>query len=95
MDKLSEVLQLNPDISIELASHTDCRGQDRYNQELSQKRAQSVVNYLIDKGIDANRLGAKGYGETTPVTDCICARCTEEEHQRNRRTTFKIVDSNL
>lgn len=95
LDKLSEVLQLNPDISIELASHTDCRGQDRYNQELSQKRAQSVVNYLIDKGIDANRLGAKGYGETTPVTDCICARCTEEEHQRNRRTTFKIVDSNL
>jgi outer membrane protein OmpA-like peptidoglycan-associated protein/tetratricopeptide (TPR) repeat protein len=95
LDKLSEVLQLNPDISIELASHTDCRGQDRYNQELSQKRAQSVVNYLIDKGISANRLGAKGYGETAPVTDCICARCTEEEHQRNRRTTFKIVDSNL
>lgn len=95
LDKLSEVLQLNPNISIELASHTDCRGQDRYNQELSQKRAQSVVNYLIDRGINANRLGAKGYGETVPVTDCICARCTEEEHQRNRRTTFKIVDSNL
>lgn len=95
LDKLAEVLRLNPNISIELASHTDCRGPDRYNQELSQKRAQSVVNYLIDKGIDATRLGAKGYGEAVPVTDCICARCAEEEHQRNRRTTFKIVDSNL
>ncbi|MGA1544234.1 MAG: OmpA family protein [Saprospiraceae bacterium] len=95
LNKLSEVLQLNPNISIELASHTDCRGQDKYNQELSQKRAQSVVNYLIDKGINANRLGARGYGETVPVTDCICARCTEDEHQKNRRTTFKIVDSNL
>ncbi len=92
LNKLSENLRLNPDISIELASHTDCQGNDRYNESLSQDRAQAAVDYLISKGIDPSRLSAKGYGESVLRVDCICARCTEEEHQQNRRTTFKIVE---
>ncbi|HNI32786.1 MAG TPA: OmpA family protein [Chitinophagales bacterium] len=88
---LVDVLEKNPNIKIELASHTDCRGKDAYNETLSQKRAESVVKYLIGKGIDANRLTAKGYGETMPIEKCDCETCTEEQHQKNRRTTFKIV----
>lgn len=92
LDKLVTDLKRNPDIRIELASHTDCRASNRYNQELSQKRAQSAVDYLIAQGIDASRLEAKGYGEENLRVNCVCARCTEEEHQLNRRTTFKIIE---
>jgi len=93
LDELTRNLRLNPEISIQLASHTDCRGNDRYNQQLSQRRAQSAVDYLIAQGIDEGRLSAVGYGEEQPAVDCVCARCTEEEHQSNRRTTFKIVEN--
>lgn len=89
---LAQNLQLNPNLRIQLASHTDCRGQDNYNQSLSQRRAQSAVDFLITLGIDAGRLQAVGYGETRPKADCLCSRCTEEEHQENRRTTFAIVE---
>jgi len=92
LDELAKNLQLNPEISIQLASHTDCRGNDRYNQQLSQRRAQSAVDYLIEQGISDDRLSAVGYGEEQPAVECICSRCTEEEHQANRRTTFKIVE---
>jgi len=92
LNRLAEVLHQNPVIRIQLGSHTDCRGNDSYNQDLSQKRAQSAVNYLIGKGIDPGRLSAMGYGETQPAVACACARCTEAEHQANRRTTFKIVE---
>lgn len=66
LDKLVETLNNNPNIVIELGSHTDFRSDNQYNLELSQKRAQSVVNYLIEKGIEPERLVAKGYGESTP-----------------------------
>ena len=92
LDDLARNLKLNPDIRIQMGSHTDCRGNNRYNEDLSQKRAQSAVDYLISKGIDPARLVARGYGESQPEVDCICARCTEEEHQTNRRTTFKIIE---
>lgn len=92
LDELARNLQLNPTIRIQLGSHTDCRGATRYNEELSQKRAQSAVDYLISKGIDPGRLAARGYGESQPEADCLCNRCTEEEHQQNRRTTFKIIE---
>lgn len=92
LNRLAEVLRQNPDIRIQLGSHTDCRGNDRYNEELSQKRAQSAVNYLISRGIDTGRLSAIGYGETQPAVGCACSRCTEAEHQSNRRTTFKVVE---
>jgi outer membrane protein OmpA-like peptidoglycan-associated protein len=92
LNRLADVLRQNPGIRIQLGSHTDCRGNNNYNEDLSQKRAQSAVNYLIGKGIDAGRLGALGYGETQPAVDCACSSCTESEHQSNRRTTFKIVE---
>lgn len=91
LDSLAEILSLNPQFDIELGSHTDCRGEEDYNQDLSQKRAQSAVEYLSEAGIDNARLKAIGYGESIPAVECICASCTEEEHQANRRTTFKIL----
>ncbi len=92
LDKLARDLALNPGIRIQLASHTDCRGNDGYNEDLSQKRAQSAVDYLLAKGISGDRLIAKGYGENQLKVDCLCSRCTEEEHQENRRTTFTILE---
>lgn len=68
LDSLTELLVLNPTTVIELMAHSDCRGDDATNSEISQKRAQSVVTYLIAKGIQAGRLVAKGYGETAPKT---------------------------
>lgn len=68
LDKLVETLLDNPNITIELMSHTDSRDTEEYNLDLSQKRAQVVVQYLIDKGIEADRLSARGYGESTPKT---------------------------
>ena len=88
LDKLVQVLNDNPSISIELSSHTDARGSDVYNQDLSQRRAESAVEYIISKGIDRSRITAKGYGESRPV---VKNATTEEEHQRNRRTEFKVV----
>jgi outer membrane protein OmpA-like peptidoglycan-associated protein len=93
LNRLAQTLKLNPDLIIQLGSHTDCRGNDRYNQDLSQKRAQSAVNYLITKGIASERLIAKGFGESDPKADCACSRCDEEEHQENRRTSFRILEN--
>jgi peptidoglycan-associated lipoprotein len=74
LDKLVETLLDNPNVTIELMSHTDSRDTEEYNQNLSQKRAQVVVQYLIDKGIETERLTAKGYGESTPkVVDAVIA----------------------
>ncbi len=81
-------------MTIEIGSHTDSRGSDSYNEKLSQERAQSVVDYLIEKGVATERLVAKGYGETKITNKCINGvECTEEEHQKNRRTTFRIIGS--
>ena len=91
LDKLVQLLNDNPQINIQLSSHTDCRGEDLYNETLSQKRAQSAVEYLISKGIQPERLVAKGYGESLLTITCICEQCSEEQHQANRRTTFKIL----
>lgn len=90
---LATTLRQNPLIRIQLSSHTDCRGNPNYNEQLSQRRAQAAVDYLISLGIESDRLTAKGYGESAVAVDCICTRCTEEEHQANRRTTFKIIDN--
>lgn len=90
--KLAQTLSENPTIKIQLSSHTDCRGKDDYNATLSQKRAESAVNFLISKGIASERLVAKGYGESQPAVVCDCTKCTEEQHQANRRTTFKVLE---
>ena len=92
LDKLVKIMVENPEINIELGSHTDSRGKDKYNQDLSQKRAESAVNYIISKGVDALRIKAKGYGESVPVNKCVNGvECTEEEFQMNRRTEFKVT----
>lgn len=86
----------NPDLTIEIGSHTDSRGSDAYNLKLSQARAQSVVDYFIQKGIPAERLIAKGYGETKLINNCgNGSKCSEEEHQKNRRTTFRVASAKL
>lgn len=91
LDKLVQTLNDNPTVKIELSSHTDCRGNAAYNQSLSEKRAKSAVDYLVKQGIAKDRLTYKGYGLTKPVEDCVCSKCTEEQHQANRRTEFKVL----
>ena len=92
LDKLVTILEENPTIKIELGSHTDSRGSDRYNLSLSQRRATSAVEYIVSKGIASDRIVAKGYGETDLVNKCSNGvECSKEEHQRNRRTEFKVT----
>ena len=95
LNQLARLLKENPNIRIELGSHTDSRGSDKYNLTLSQQRAQSAVNYLVSQGIEAGRMAARGYGETQLTNRCANGvDCTEEEHQQNRRTTFKVIGEN-
>ncbi len=97
LDSLVITLNRYPKVRIELGSHTDCRADSAYNENLSQRRADSAVSYIIRQGIDSARLVAKGYGESKLVNDCACEgnyvkrQCTEEEHQMNRRTTVKLL----
>ena len=91
LDKLVRILKDNPNIDIEMGSHTDSRGSDQYNLVLSDKRAHAAVQYLISKGIEPKRLTYRGYGETVHVNQCKNdVQCSEEEHQKNRRTEFKV-----
>ncbi len=93
LDKVLQILKSNPDLYVEISSHTDSRADDKYNLTLSQKRAKFVVDYLILNGVDKKRLKAIGYGETKLLNNCgNNANCTEEEHAKNRRTEFKIAD---
>ncbi len=91
VNELYELLISNPKITVEIASHTDCRGELEYNLNLSTARALSVYNYLIQKGISSQRIRYMGYGETKPIVLCKCNDCTEEQHQKNRRSTFKLI----
>lgn len=94
LDSILIFFNSNKELIIEIGSHTDSRGGDAYNEKLSQARAQSVVDYLIEKGIEKDRLAAKGYGETRLVNNCSNGvECSEDEHQKNRRTTFRITGS--
>ncbi len=91
LDKLVEILNEYPSMEIELSSHTDARGSTRYNERLSQNRAEAAIDYLISKGILASRLTAKGYGEKRPRNGCRDnVDCDETQHQYNRRTEIKI-----
>ena len=87
------MLKENPNVTIELAAHCDYRGNDDYNMRLSERRAKSVVEYIISRGISPERIVSKGYGETQLVNDCgNGVKCTEEEHQQNRRTEILILE---
>jgi len=88
LDKLINILKETPDVSVVINSHTDEKGSDEYNLTLSQKRAQTVVEYVVAGGIETKRLSAKGYGESQPLKKNAQ---TDEEHSKNRRTTFKIT----
>ena len=101
LDFLYTTLIDNPSIIIELQAHTDCRGGDDYNQKLSQRRAQSCVDYLISKGISTERMKAVGYGEAKPklkglecdaISDLSTAEEQEAAHQKNRRTQFIVLN---
>lgn len=92
LDSLAKVLEDNPNIEIQLGSHTDVRGKRNYNKYLSNRRAKSVVEYLIGKGIDPSRLTWKGYGESEPINKCVeGVFCSDLEHEENRRTEFRVI----
>jgi peptidoglycan-associated lipoprotein len=92
LDKFAAFLLDNPRIRVELSSHTDSRGSTKYNLDLSQKRAEAAVKYLISKGIPEHNITAMGYGENMLVNRCKDnVQCSEEEHQKNRRTEFKVT----
>lgn len=92
LERLTKLMNDVPSLKIELSGHTDSRGSDTYNQQLSEKRAKAVVDYLTTKGISADRLKWAGYGETQLVNGCSNGvNCTDEQHQENRRTEFKVL----
>ena len=92
LEKILDVLNQNPSMKLDIRSHTDSRQTFKYNEVLSTKRSKSTVNWLIKNGIKADRLSAKGYGETQLVNKCADnVVCTEEEHQLNRRSEFIIT----
>ena len=97
LDKLGVFLKDNPAIQVELGSHTDARGSDNYNQILSGRRAESAVNYLVDRvGLNKNNIAWKGYGESEPVNNCRDGvKCSDAAYQQNRRTELKITGYTL
>lgn len=94
LDKLAQILTDNPEIKIELSSHTDSVASVEYNQNLSQKRAESAVNYLVQRGISPDRMVAKGYGELKPIARNTNPDGTDNPagRDKNRRTEFKILE---
>lgn len=93
LNVLVDLMKRYPSMEVEIASHTDARGNDRYNLELSKLRAASALEYLVSQGIDRNRLTSVGYGETQPLNNCTKEGvCSEEEYDINRRCEFKILN---
>ena len=90
LDKLVQVMTQNPEMVIMVKGHTDNRGSDAYNMNLSDRRARSAVQYVISKGIAKKRISGKGFGESEPKVNCG-ANCSEEQHAQNRRNEFLIV----
>ncbi len=96
LDKIVKAMNDNPNMTIELGSHTDCRGSKRYNMTLSDKRAKSSAQYIKERITNPDRIQGKGYGESKLINHCACEStkkvpCTEEEHQLNRRTEFTVI----
>jgi len=99
LEKVIAAMLKYPDLTIELGSHTDCRGSKAYNQKLSENRANATAKYLIKYIDNTDRVIIKGYGESQPVNNCKCETvidtdCSEEQHQANRRTEFKLLSVN-
>ena len=98
IDSIADFLLKHDSLVIEIGIHTDSRGSDEYSMRLDKKRAESIMEYLINKGIDSERLSAKGYGETEliisdkEIEKMKTAQEKEEAHAINRRTEFKIIE---
>ncbi|MBF4516315.1 PD40 domain-containing protein [Flavobacterium sp. ANB] len=91
LGRVIELMKKYPGMVIEIGSHTDSRGNAKFNEDLSQKRANSTMEFIIQSGIDSKRLTAKGYGESVPIIKCKTDdACNEEEHELNRRSEFVI-----
>lgn len=100
LDKIVAIMNEYPEMYIELGSHTDCRASKRYNEKLSDRRAKSSAKYIASRITNPKRIYGKGYGESQLINHCECegrrkVPCTEEEHQINRRTEFKITKFNV
>ncbi len=92
LKRLAYMLRLNPSIKIEIASHTDSRGEDKYNLELTQRQANSLKEFLIEQGIAEDRIKARGFGESQLINQCKNEiKCTSEEHVQNRRIEYVII----
>ena len=92
LNAVATLLKQYPKLVFELAAHTDSRGSTAYNDNLSQRRAESAANYLKEKGVEADRLSAKGYGEREPVNRCEDGQvCSEKQHAQNRRTEIRVI----
>ena len=92
LEKILDVLNQNPNMKLDIRSHTDSRASHKYNETLSDNRAKSTISWLVKNGIDSSRLTGKGYGETQLINKCSDGvKCTEEEHQLNRRSEFIIT----
>jgi len=93
LDKIVEVMNKYPGMVIELGAHTDCRGSDAYNEKLSDRRAKASAKYIADRITIPERIYGKGYGENKLLEDCggNCKDCTDEQHDANRRTEFKVI----
>ena len=93
LDSVVALMKKFPEIKVEVGSHTDSRATKAYNMGLSKNRSISAVKYLVDHGIPEDRLLVKWFGESQPVNGCVDGvKCTEEQHQMNRRTEFKIIN---
>ena len=93
LDKVAGIMKKYEELIVEAGSHTDARGRDAYNDKLSGRRANSTVKYLISRGVSPDRITSKGYGEKDLINKCSNGvKCTDEEHQFNRRTEFVIVN---
>jgi outer membrane protein OmpA-like peptidoglycan-associated protein len=95
LDNVVRLMQRYSSLKIELGSHTDSRGNDEYNRDLSQRRANSAIEYIISRGISSTRVTARGYGESSLTNQCTNGvQCSDEEHQANRRTEITVTEFN-
>lgn len=95
LDKMLQIMERSENLRVEISAHTDSRGSDAYNMNLSDRRANAVVDYLVENGISADRMIAKGYGESRLRNECSDdVECSEEQHQQNRRVEFAVLDEN-
>ena len=90
LDSVAEILKRRPNFKVEVRGHTDSSGSDEYNMQLSQRRAEAVMDYLVSRGVEADKLSATGYGETDPVAP----NDTADGRAQNRRVALEFTESN-